>query len=48
MYKHLTFPSMSIIVSLISDDVVYSKHDRIATFLKTLLDNNVERDLKWS
>lgn len=46
--KHIMFPSLSIIVSLISDDVCYAKHDRIVTFLKTLLDNNVERDLKWS
>lgn len=46
--KHLTFSSMSIIVSLISDDVIHARHDRIVTFLKTLLDNNVERDLKWS
>lgn len=46
--KHLTFPSLSIITSLIGDDVIHAKHDRIVTFLKTLLDNNVERDLKWS
>lgn len=46
--KHLTFPSMSIIVSLISDDTFLSKHDRIVTFLNTLLDNNIEEDLKWS
>ena len=46
--KHLTFPSMSIIVSLISDDVVYSKHDRIVAFLNTLLDDDVKEDLKWS
>jgi len=46
--KRLTFPSMSIIVSLISDDVVYSKHDRIVTFLNTLLDDNIKETLKWS
>ena len=46
--KYLTFPSMSIIVSLISDDVTYPKHDRIVTFLNTLLDNNVDETLKWS
>ena len=46
--KHLTFPSLSVIVSLISDDVVYSKHDRIVTFLNTLSDDNIEEDLKWS
>ena len=46
--KHLTFPSLSVIASLISDDVVYSKHDRIVTFLNTLLDDNIEEDLKWS
>lgn len=46
--KYLTFPSMSIIVSLISDDVVHSKHDRIVTFLNTLLDDHVDETLKWS
>lgn len=46
--KHLTFPSMSIIVSLISDDVVYSKHNRIVAFLNTLLDDNIKETLKWS
>lgn len=46
--KYLTFPSLSIIVSLISDDVFYSKHDRIVTLLNTLLDDNIEEDLKWS
>ena len=45
--KHLTFPSMSI-VSLISDDVIHAKHDRIVAFLNTLLDSNIEEDLKWS
>ena len=46
--KYLTFPSMSIIVSLISDDVTYPKHDRIVAFLNMLLDNNVDENLKWS
>ena len=46
--KHLTFPSLSIITSLISDDAFRPRHDRIVTFLNTLLDTNVEEDLKWS
>lgn len=46
--KCITFPSMSIITSLIGDDVIHAKHDRIVTFLNTLLDNNIEEELKWS
>ena len=46
--RYMIYPSMSVIVSLISDDVIHAKHDRIVTFLNTLLDNNIEEDLKWS
>lgn len=46
--EYVTYPSMSVIVSLISDDVFRPKHDRIVTFLNTLLDDNTEEALKWS
>lgn len=46
--KYLTFPSLSIITSLISDDTFRPKHDRIVTFLNTLLDDNIKETLKWS
>lgn len=46
--EYVVYPSMSVIVSLISDDVFRPKHDRIVEFLKTLLNNNIEETLKWS